>query len=306
MISIREAFGRSLVELGHKDERIVVISCDLKNATKTSYFFESFPDRSFEVGIAEANAIGIAAGLSLSGFKPIISSFGSFLTGKNLEIRVSVAYNEAPVILVGTHGGLIGPDGATQSSIQDISVMRSIPKIKVFQPSTPIMTQKILRYSTLIDDPVYIRISRNEVPEIYDDNTDFIEGEPICIGKKSDIVIFSSGPILHSCLTASIELEKKHNLKTTVIDIPSIRPLNHQKIKQIVKGKRAIFTFEDHVIEGGMGSAILECISSEESNPRIFLNGLNEFTVSATPNELELKYKLDPDSIIEKIIHSVE
>jgi transketolase len=134
MISIRESFGKTLLDLGESDNNIVLVSCDLKVATKSDYFFQRFPERSFEVGIAEANAIGVAAGLSMSGYKAVLSSFGAFLTGKNVEIRTSIAYNNAPVVLVGTHGGLIGPDGATQSGIQDISVMRSMPRMKVFSP----------------------------------------------------------------------------------------------------------------------------------------------------------------------------
>ena len=138
MESIREAFGQSLLELGKIDNKIALVSCDLKVATKSDIFFQRFPERSVEVGIAEANAIGVAAGLSMSGFKVVLSSFGAFLSGKNVEIRTSIAYNNAPVTLIGTHGGLIGPDGATQSGIQDLAVMRSMPNMKVFQPSTPI------------------------------------------------------------------------------------------------------------------------------------------------------------------------
>ena len=153
MISIRESFGKSLLDLGDKDDKIVLVSCDLKVATKSDYFFQKFTDRSFEVGIAEANAIGVAAGLGMSGYKTVLTSFGAFLSGKNVEIRTSIAYNNAPVVLVGTHGGLIGPDGATQSGIQDISVMRSIPRIKVFQPSTPVLTGKILEHCINLSSP---------------------------------------------------------------------------------------------------------------------------------------------------------
>ena len=130
MVAIRETFGREVVKLAKKNKKILALTADLKNATKIEYFFQEFPSRSFEVGIAEANCIGIATGLALSGYRPIVTSFGSFLSGKNVEIRVSTAFNNAPVIW--EHGGLIGPDGPTQSGLQDISVMRSIPNIKYF------------------------------------------------------------------------------------------------------------------------------------------------------------------------------
>ena len=135
MEALRDVFGKALREIGRKNQKIIAISPDLKQATKLSYFFEKFPHRSIETGIAEANAIGIAAGLALSNFRPVVASFGSFLTGKNIEIRTSISFNKAPVILVGTHGGLIGYDGPTQAGLQDISVMRSLPGMKNYDCS---------------------------------------------------------------------------------------------------------------------------------------------------------------------------
>ena len=219
MISIRESFGKTLLELGEVDENIALVSCDLKVATKSDYFYQRFPERSVEVGIAEANAIGIAAGLSMSGYKTVLSSFGAFLTGKNVEIRTSIAYNNAPVTLVGTHGGLIGPDGATQSGIQDIAVMRSMPRMKVFQPSSPIITGKILKHCIDSDSPTYIRVARNEVPEIYSDSFDFMEGEPYLHGDLTQNLLISSGPMLHNCIEASDTIYKTHKIKIGVIDI---------------------------------------------------------------------------------------
>ena len=162
-VAIRETFGKEIVKLAKTNKKILALTADLKNATKIEYFFKEFPSRSFETGIAEANCIGIASGLALSGFRPVVTSFGSFLTGKNVEIRISTAFNNAPVILVGTHGGLIGPDGPTQAGLQDISVMRSIPNIKVFQPATNIETASILKHCFKIKDPIYLRISRQSM-----------------------------------------------------------------------------------------------------------------------------------------------
>lgn len=305
MISIRESFGKSLLDLGDKDDKIVLVSCDLKVATKSDYFFQKFTDRSFEVGIAEANAIGVAAGLGMSGFKTVLTSFGAFLSGKNVEIRTSIAYNNAPVVLVGTHGGLIGPDGATQSGIQDISVMRSIPRIKVFQPSTPVLTGKILEHCINLSSPSYIRVARNEVPELYDENFEFIEGEPLVHGEDSDYLLISSGPMLHNCIDAASYLRENHKINLRILDIPSIKPLDANRLKKICNEKKYIFTVEDHMVAGGIGSLILETLSSTNAGTKIFIKGLDSFVGSGKPSELEVRYSLDKMSIVNFILDAM-
>ena len=299
MKSIREAFGQSLLELGKKDKDIVLVSCDLKVATKADYFFQAFPERSFEVGIAEANAVGIAAGLSMAGFKPVLSSFGAFLTGKNVEIRTSISYNNAPVVLIGTHGGLIGPDGATQSGIQDISIMRSMPRMKVFQPSSPNLTSKILEHCLSLDCPSYIRVARNEVPEIYEDKFLFIEGNPVYHCYDSEIILLSSGPMVHNCIEATNLLKKNNNLEVGVIDIPSISPFNQKEFFKMIKNSKLLFSVEDHMTQGGIGSMIAEILCSSELNNKLFIKGLDGFVSSGKPDDLEKKYSLDPKSIAE-------
>ncbi len=305
MQSIRDAFGEALRDYGDQYKDVVLVSCDLKVATKSNLFYEKFPERSFEVGISEANAIGISAGLSLCNFKPVLSSFGAFLTGKNVEIRTSIAYNKAPVILVGTHGGLIGPDGATQSGIQDISVMRSMPNFRVFQPSTPAMTKKILNHCLNSKSPCYMRVARNEVPEIYDINDKFIEGEPILIGEKQKYSIISSGPMLHNCLKAKDILLNEHKINTNVIDIPSIKPLKQNSLLNILDKTNIIFTVEDHMIEGGIGSLISEQVSASQLNIRVFSKGLYGFVGSGKPNELEKRYDLDSESIVKFVLNKL-
>ncbi len=305
MISIREAFGQSLLEEGLSNENIVLVSCDLKAATKSDYFFKRFPDRSFEVGIAEANAVGIAAGLGLAGFKPVVSSFGAFLTGKNVEIRTSIAYNNSPVVLVGTHGGLIGPDGATQSGIQDISVMRSMPRFKVFQPSTPIVTSRILKHCLLLDCPSYIRVARNEVPEIYDSKFEFVEGHPIFLGPSSDLLFISSGPMLHNCIEASKILAEEANIKIGVLDIPSIKPFNCTIFNDFIKEAKILFSVEDHMLEGGLGSMIAEILVKQGSAKKLFSKGLDSFVGSGQPTALEKRYELDSRSLVNFVLSNL-
>lgn len=300
--SIRETFGLELVKLGHVNDKIVAVSADLKGATKLIEFFKAFPERSFEVGISEANAIGIAAGLGLSGFKPVVASFGSFLTGKNVEIRTSIAFNKSPVLIVGTHGGLIGPDGPTQAGLQDIAVMRSMPNMKVFQPATHIETAKILEYCIHQNEPIYLRISRQQTKEFFKENYKFEEGEPVVVNDNfSDVLIFTSGNELERSIEASKMLADKFNIG--VVNIPSIKPLNFRSIIDLVSKTKMVITVEDHLIDGGLGSAIYECTRSSFVNKPFVFHGLYDcFTQSGSVEELYKHYNLDANGISEIII----
>ena len=300
MEALRDSFGKALVEAGKEFKNLVGVSCDLKEATKLNEFFKVFPDRSFEVGIAEANAIGIAVGLSLSGFRPVISSFGAFITGKNVEIRTSISYNNAGVIIVGTHGGLIGPDGATQSALQDISVMRSMPNIQIFQPSTPLQTKKIIQYACGVKTPIYVRVARNKVPELYDSQYNFKPMNAHVLKEGKDVTIFCSGPVVHSCLKAAVELQDLVDVK--VCDLPSLKPLNDKFVIEHSKNVKFAISVEDHDINGGLGSIISEVITNNGLGTTLYRHGLNdEFIVSGKPEELEAHYKLDAKGIYDYV-----
>ena len=302
MLALRDVFGDTLVSCGKKNKKLVAVSCDLKEATRLSKFFNAFPERSFEVGIAEANAIGIASGLALSGFRPVISSFGAFITGKNVEIRTSISYNNAPVIIIGTHGGLIGPDGATQSGLQDIAIMRTIPNMQVFQPSSPNQTKSIIEYVCETNDMVYVRVARNKVPEIYNNTYKFKPYSSHIVLPGEDITIFSSGPILHSCIKAAKELSS--NISIKVCDIPSLKPVNKDFIIENSIKSNLIFTFEDHNIDGGLGSIVSEIITMNGIKKKVLRFGLDdEFIISGTPDELEKYFHLDSSSIKETIMN---
>lgn len=292
MKSIRQAFGEALVEAGKLNHKVVAVSCDLKAATKSSLFFSEFPHRSFELGIAEANGIGVSAGLALAGYRPFISSFGAFITGKNVEIRTSIAYNQAPVVIVGTHGGMIGPDGATQASIQDISVMRSIPGFKVLQPATPNECRAMVLWAAQNEEMVYIRVSRNETPEIYPRNHKFELGKmDLVVGTKDGFAgntIFTSGPLLHNCIEAA-----KQAGNTRVYNVPSIEPIDREIVETEGNSVYHIIVVEDHTTKGGLGGAIAEC------NPlcELKLVGIDGFVPSGSPAELEEHFKLDVKGI---------
>ena len=299
--ALRNVFGEQLLKLGKKNDKIVVISCDLKSATKTSIFFKFFPKKSIEVGIAEANGIGIATGLALKGFVPIISSFGAFITGKFLEIRTSVSYNNAPVKIVGTHGGFIGKDGATQSGTQDIALMLSLPNFEVFQPCTPIETKKILNYIVKSKKPSYLRICRNEVGEIYKKDFKFIPGKPIEYIKGKKTVIISSGPIIFNCIEA-IKILNKKKIIVGLININSYKPFNYKELSEIIKTKDNIFVVEDHVSHGGLTSLVYETVIKYNKKIKVFSLNLDEkFSESGSPEDLERHYGFDSKSIAKLI-----
>ncbi len=300
MEALRDVFGSALVEAGEKYRNVVSVSCDLKAATKQKLFFDKFEDRSFEVGIAEANAIGVATGLALSGYRPILSSFGAFLTGKNVEIRTSIAYNRAGVILVGTHGGLIGPDGATQSGLQDIAVMASMPSMSVFQPATPIEMRQMLDFACNSEGNIYLRVARNKVPELYDSDYVFIPGTGHRVRDGHDVVIFSSGPILHNCIAAAEALSEE--LSVAVCNIPSLKPLDRKFVASQVGTAKLLLSFEDHSVVGGLGSILALTLSELGLQVPFRAFGIdNTFICSGTPSELEMEFHLDKDSIAENV-----
>ncbi len=304
MEAIRDAFGKAMVEVGARCPDVVAVSCDLKGATKMLPFFKAYPERSFEVGIAEANGVSVAAGLALAGLRPFISSFGAFLTGKNVEIRSSIAYNQAPVVLVGTHGGLIGPDGATQASLQDVSVMRSIPGMKVYQPATPVETRAIIHHAADSRDMIYLRIARNEVPELFDPATHyFVPGRGFTVREGEDMTIISSGPPVHAALQAAAMLAPELSIR--VVNLPSLKPVDKALILQCARETRLIVTVEDHDIAGGLGGIVAEIIAGAGLPCPVVRHGLDDvFISSCKPAELERQYRLDAPGVAEVVLEA--
>ena len=296
--ALRNIFGDYLVNLGKKNKKICVVSCDLKSATKTSSFFKEFPKRSFEVGIAEANGLGVATGLALKGFIPVISSFGAFITGKFLEIRTSISYNNVPVKIIGTHGGFIGKDGATQSATQDLSLMTSLPNFEVFQPCSPIETVKILDYVIKSNKPSYVRICRNNVGEVYNKNYKFTPGKPKELINSKINTIISSGPMIFNCYEA-IKILSKKKINVGLININSFKPFDYLAFKKMLKTKKNILIVEDHVSHGGISSLVYETIAKSNINVRNIksLNLDDKFSESGNPDDLEKANGFDAKNI---------
>jgi transketolase len=302
MKATRDAFGEQLVESGKDNPNIVGVNADLGKATKLSKFGEAYPDRFFEVGIAENNMVGVASGLSEYGYKVFLASFASFLTGKYDTIRCSISYSNAPCIIVGTHGGLaIGKDGVTQMGLEDLSLMRSLPGMTVLNPSTYNQTKSVVKWlcDNNLDNPYYLRLGRQPVKELYNENISFELGKGIICKKGSNGVVFSTGCTLPDVMEATKDLD------ITVIDMPTIKPLDKEIIKHYSKGN--IFTVEDHSIIGGLGSSVAEVMAEEGIQGKLHRIGVNDiFPESGTPADLYEKYGLSANRIKEKIFNELD
>ncbi len=304
MKATRDAFGDQLVYSGETNESIVALSADLGKATKINKFADAYPDRFFEIGIAENNMIGIASGLSEHGYKVFLASFASFLTGKYDTIRCSLSYSNSPCVVVGTHGGLaIGKDGVTQMGLEDMSLMRSLPDMCVINPSTYNQTKAVVKHlcENDLDCVNYLRLGRQPVAESYEDTVEFEFGKGVICRQKEnpDAVVYSTGCVLSDVLDATKELN------VTVIDMPFIKPIDKEII--LNNESRLVFTVEDHSIIGGLGSSVSEVITDHGLNTRLCRIGVNDiFPESGSPADLYAKYGLDSTSIRERIVNEMD
>lgn len=302
MKATRDAFGDQLVESGKDNPNIIGINADLGKATKLNKFGEAYPDRFFEMGIAENNMVGVASGMSEYGYKVFLASFASFLTGKYDTIRCSISYSNAPCIIVGTHCGMaIGKDGVTQMGLEDISLMRSLPGMTVLNPSTYNQTKAVVKWlcDNDLKNPYYLRLGRQPVKEIYNDVPDFILGKGIVHKEGTNAVIFSTGCVLSDVLEATKDLD------VTIIDMPTIKPLDKEVIKKYAK--KNIITVEDHSIIGGLGSSVAEVIAEEGIEGKLTRIGVNDmFPESGVPADLYEKYGLSANKIKERILNELD
>lgn len=301
MKATRDALGVHLPIMGEEFGNIIALDADLGGATKIRSFGEKFPNRFFQVGIAEANMIGIASGLSEYGYKVFLASFGSFLSGRYDIIRCSLAYSNAPVVLVGTHVGMaIGKDGVTQMGLEDVSLMRSLPNMKVLNPASYSEAIKIIDYlcKTELDSPYYLRLGRQPIDDI---EMDFEFGKGQVIKDGEDMTIIATGCILPEVIKAA-ELIESEWYSVRVVNMPTIKPIDEGLIIDCCKKTKMIVTVEDHSIIGGLGSAVAE-VTSSHSPARVVRLGLNDiFPESASPDDLYEKYELNAKGIAEKVV----
>ena len=308
MKATREAFGNILPVMGDTNKNILALDADLGGATKIRAFGERHPDRFIQMGIAEANMIGVASGLSEYGYKVFIASFGSFLTGRYDIIRCSLAYPNRPVVLVGTHVGMaIGKDGVTQMGLEDVSLMRALPNMKVLNPATYTEAVEVIKYlcNTDLDSPHYLRLGRQPVEDVFENDYNFEFGKGVEVIGGNDLTILSTGCVLSDVLDSAKTIEEQTGKSVRVINIHTLKPIDKDIIIKASKETDLLVTVEDHSIIGGLGSAVSEVLT-EHCPSRLVRIGLNdEFPESGPPTDLYEKYGLSSSQISKRVINEL-
>ena len=301
-IATRQSYGEALAKLGEKNENIVVLDADLSSATKTSIFAKQFPDRFKNIGIAEQNLMGIAAGLAAYGKIPYVSTFAVFAAGRAYDqIRNSICYPNLNVKICATHSGItVGEDGATHQMLEDLSLMRTLPNMTVISPSDDTQTKWIIEKIANFEGPTYVRLGRLETPVIYDNNQKFEIGKAIKHGDGIDATVFATGVTVAESLKAKEELEKE-NIHIRVVDIHTIKPIDKQMIIKCAKETKRLITVEDHSIIGGLGSSVCEVLA-EEYPIKVERMGMQDrFGKSGKAEQLLKYFKIDSRAIIERV-----
>ena len=309
MKATREAFGNILPVMGDTNKNILALDADLGGATKIRAFGERHPDRFIQMGIAEANMIGVASGLSEYGYKVFLASFGSFLTGRYDIIRCSLAYPNRPVVLVGTHVGMaIGKDGVTQMGLEDVSLMRALPNMKVLNPATYTEAVEVIKYlcNTDLDSPHYLRLGRQPVEDVFENDYKFEFGKGVEVIGGNDLTILSTGCVLSDVLDSAKTIEEQTGKSVRVINIHTLKPIDKDIIIKASKETDLLVTVEDHSIIGGLGSAVSEVLT-EHCPSRLVRIGLNdEFPESGPPTDLYEKYGLSSSQISKRVIDELD
>src|SRR3990167_4283923 len=297
----RAAFGEAILELGEKDKDLIVLDADLSKSTQTQKFSKKFPHRWFEVGIAEANMIGVGAGLALCGKKPFVCSFACFLTGRFETIRISVAYNQANVKMVGTHCGIgIGEDGYTQMSTEDIACMRSLAHVGVVQPADEMETKQCVEFLLNHKGPVYLRLTRQKLKPVHDKNYKFQYGKGDILRGGRDIVLLATGGVVANTLEAANILSKE-GIEAEVVNIHTIKPIDEELITKLASRINKFVTVEDHNVVGGLGGAVAEALTKTKPSQLLKIGVQDVYAESGSPEALYVKYKLDTPGITQQI-----
>ena len=296
----RAAFGEALVDLGARDERIVTLDADLSKSTMTAKFAKTYPGRAFNLGIAESNLIGVAAGLALAGRIPFACSFACFLVGRFETIRVSVAYSQAPVKLVGTHVGVaIGEDGYSQMGLEDIACIRSLTNIPIVQPADELETKQAVAWAVEHPGPVYLRLTRQNLEPVHGDGYRFQFGRAEVLRPGTDVSVLATGGPLWNALEAVKRLEAD-GIRAEVLNVATIKPLDEETILRSAGKTGHVVTVEDHSITGGLGGAVAELLGEAMPTPLKRL-GVVGFGESGDAKGLYAKHGLDVDGIARSI-----
>lgn len=296
----RAAFGEALLELGATDPRIVTLDADLSKSTMTAAFAKRFPDRAFNLGIAEQNMIGVGAGLALTGKIPFVASFACFLVGRFETIRISVAYTGANVKLVGTHSGIaIGEDGYSQMGLEDIACIRALPNIPIVQPADETETKQVVAFAVEHQGPLYLRLTRQNLEAVCPPDYRFQLGTWLRLREGGDVTLVASGGPVFNCLEAATQLHAD-GIEAEVIDAACIKPLDEEMLLGSARRTGRVVTVEDHSVVGGLGSAVTEILAETLPTPVRRL-GVHGFGESGDPKGLYAKHGLDPAGIARSV-----
>lgn len=294
--SMRAGFGAGLLAVGEKNANVVALTADLRESTMVDSFAKRFPERFFDVGVAEQNLITVAAGLGVSGKIPFATSYAAFSPGRNWEqIRTTICYNDANVKIIGSHAGLsVGPDGTTHQMTEDIALLRVLPNMKIFSPCDALEAQRITETIAGLWGPNYLRLARPATALITTEKTPFRPGkiETFWIAEKPECAIFATGEMVSEALRAADALDAE-GISVLVLNVATIKPLDTKTILAVAKKTKCVVVAEDHQIAGGLGSALAEILVSQDPVPLAFVGVRDTFGESGLPEELLAKYEVD-------------
>lgn len=298
----RDGYGKGVVEAGEKYEEVVVLTGDLRESTRSQWFADKFPERFFDLGVAEQNLMGVSAGMAMEGKIPFVASYAVFNPGRNWEqLRVSVCYSDLNVKIVGSHAGItVGADGATHQGLEDIALTRVLPNMSVVSPIDYEQARKATVAIAEMDGPVYLRLHRNKTPVITTRMTPFEIGKAQVLRRGKDVGLLATGPSAYEALMAAEELANEVDVE--VLNIHTIKPLDEGEILRVAQKTRKIVTVEDHQKAGGMGSAVAELLSEEFPTKLIRVGVDDKFGESGDPDDLLRKYGLGRQAIMKAVL----
>jgi len=304
-LATREAYGKALLILGAENPNVVVLDADLSKSTKTADFGKKYPERFFNMGIAEANMLGTAAGLAAAGKIPFASTFAIFAVGRAFEqIRNSIAYPKLNVKIAATHSGItVGEDGGSHQAIEDVAIMRAVPNMVVLVPADGEETRQVILAAANYYGPVYIRMGRLDVPVLFGEDYHFEIGKANVLKEGTDVAIMANGVMVSMALEAATELATE-GINVSVVNVASVKPLDEETIVRIAKTTKAIVTAEEHNVIGGLGSAISEVLAEKQPTPIVRVGLKDTFGESGKPFELLEKYGLTKGGLI-NAVHEV-
>ncbi len=300
-VPMRDGYGKALLELIEKNSRVIALDADVAKSTRTVWVRDKFPSNFIDVGIAEQDLAGTAAGLALGGMLPFTSTYGVFMAGRAWDqIRTTICYNRLNVKIAGAHAGIsVGPDGATHQALEDVAIMRVLPHMTVVVPCDAEETRKATLAIAAVDGPCYIRFGREAVPVVTDESTPFELGKARVCREGDDVSIIANGAMLYEALEAA-KILSADGIEATVINLHTVKPLDVETIVGSARRTGCVVTAEEHQIAGGMGSAVAECLSMNYPVPIEFVGVQDTFGESGQPQELMDAYGLNAATIVER------